>query len=205
VSRRRQCNGCIEPSAADGMSAEWQRLLQAAALRAIRFSLFSTRCLAAALKSLSPGVALRIFASVRSSMEGPLAIGRPASGPGPSSAPENAGCPQAANRTERLFSANACFLGGFLPISERTRRRKNEAGKARGAQGRNRTTDTAIFSRMLYQLSYLGRSLGRKSPSSRRVIGGANGAVYRPKADCFHIPAGPTASSCSSPATTAKA
>ncbi len=26
-----------------------------------------------------------------------------------------------------------------------------------GAQGRNRTTDTAIFSRMLYQLSYLGR------------------------------------------------
>ena len=26
-----------------------------------------------------------------------------------------------------------------------------------GAQGRNRTTDTAIFNRMLYQLSYLGR------------------------------------------------
>jgi hypothetical protein len=25
-----------------------------------------------------------------------------------------------------------------------------------GAQGRSRTTDTAIFSRMLYQLSYLG-------------------------------------------------
>ena len=29
-----------------------------------------------------------------------------------------------------------------------------------GAQGRNRTTDTAIFSRMLYQLSYLGASSG---------------------------------------------
>ena len=28
--------------------------------------------------------------------------------------------------------------------------------KRSGAQGRNRTTDTAIFSRMLYQLSYLG-------------------------------------------------
>ena len=28
-----------------------------------------------------------------------------------------------------------------------------------GAQGRNRTTDTAIFSRMLYQLSYLGTPL----------------------------------------------
>lgn len=25
-----------------------------------------------------------------------------------------------------------------------------------GAQGRDRTTDTAIFNRMLYQLSYLG-------------------------------------------------
>ena len=25
-----------------------------------------------------------------------------------------------------------------------------------GARGRDRTTDTAIFSRMLYQLSYLG-------------------------------------------------
>ena len=28
--------------------------------------------------------------------------------------------------------------------------------KQDGAQGRNRTTDTAIFNRMLYQLSYLG-------------------------------------------------
>jgi hypothetical protein len=27
-----------------------------------------------------------------------------------------------------------------------------------GAQGRDRTADTAIFSRMLYQLSYLGVS-----------------------------------------------
>jgi hypothetical protein len=26
----------------------------------------------------------------------------------------------------------------------------------RGAQGRNRTTDTVIFSHVLYQLSYLG-------------------------------------------------
>ena len=25
-----------------------------------------------------------------------------------------------------------------------------------GAQGRNRTTDTAIFNRMIYQMSYLG-------------------------------------------------
>ena len=32
------------------------------------------------------------------------------------------------------------------------------SGSGNGAQGRNRTTDTAIFSRMLYQLSYLGLS-----------------------------------------------
>ena len=29
-------------------------------------------------------------------------------------------------------------------------------GKSSGARGRDRTTDTAIFSRMLYQLSYPG-------------------------------------------------
>lgn len=31
--------------------------------------------------------------------------------------------------------------------------------KEDGAQGRNRTTDTVIFSHVLYQLSYLGRML----------------------------------------------
>jgi hypothetical protein len=37
-----------------------------------------------------------------------------------------------------------------------------------GAQGRNRTTDTAIFSRMLYQLSYLGLT-GAASRDGRPV------------------------------------
>ena len=46
----------------------------------------------------------------------------------------------------------------FSLIGELARTRKNRTGKANGAQGRNRTTDTAIFSRMLYQLSYLGTS-----------------------------------------------
>jgi hypothetical protein len=31
-----------------------------------------------------------------------------------------------------------------------------------GAKAQNRTADTAIFSRMLYQLSYLGRFAGPK-------------------------------------------
>src|SRR5690625_159316 len=36
------------------------------------------------------------------------------------------------------------------------------APRESGAQGRNRTTDTAIFSRMLYQLSYLGAEPRRR-------------------------------------------
>jgi hypothetical protein len=59
-----------------------------------------------------------------------------------------------------------------------------------GAQGRNRTTDTAIFSRMLYQLSYLGirgqrsrdlggypKGIGRSSRAGSaegRAIGGTS-------------------------------
>ena len=31
-----------------------------------------------------------------------------------------------------------------------------------GAQGRDRTTDTAIFNRMLYQLSYLGGAVSER-------------------------------------------
>jgi hypothetical protein len=38
----------------------------------------------------------------------------------------------------------------------------DKVSRSVGAQGRDRTTDTAIFSRMLYQLSYLG-ILGRKA------------------------------------------
>ncbi len=57
-------------------------------------------------------------------------------------------------------------------IGERARTRKNGAGKANGAQGRNRTTDTAIFSRMLYQLSYLGISQRPKRPVERAVYSG---------------------------------
>ena len=43
--------------------------------------------------------------------------------------------------------------GGVLYQRHPGRARSNDFN---GAQGRNRTTDTAIFSRMLYQLSYLG-------------------------------------------------
>ncbi len=45
-----------------------------------------------------------------------------------------------------------------------------------GAQGRDRTTDTAIFSRMLYQLSYLGipgRAEGRCERAVYREVGSA--------------------------------
>jgi hypothetical protein len=48
----------------------------------------------------------------------------------------------------------------------------------RGAQGRNRTTDTAIFSRMLYQLSYLGIPRGSQGANGRRFIVGPSGPVH---------------------------
>ena len=58
------------------------------------------------------------------------------------------------------------FLRQPLGERERTKSYSREKKRSRGAQGRNRTTDTAIFSRMLYQLSYLGISCG---PDKRRA------------------------------------
>jgi hypothetical protein len=43
----------------------------------------------------------------------------------------------------------------------------NGGGRGNGAQSRNRTSDTGIFSPLLYQLSYLGIALAFKEP---RVI-----------------------------------
>ena len=37
-----------------------------------------------------------------------------------------------------------------------------------GARGRSRTADTAIFSRMLYQLSYPGTGFARRQDAGRR-------------------------------------
>ena len=48
-----------------------------------------------------------------------------------------------------------------------------------GAQGRSRTTDTAIFSRMLYQLSYLGMlAKAHRAEASGRFIVGSDGHVH---------------------------
>ncbi len=52
-------------------------------------------------------------------------------------------------------------------------------GRYSGAQGRNRTTDTAIFSRMLYQLSYLGAA--RRKAGRRRFIVRPGGHVHPAK------------------------
>ena len=41
--------------------------------------------------------------------------------------------------------------------------------KNNGAQGRDRTTDTVIFSHVLYQLSYLGAHSGRRSLRGERL------------------------------------
>mgnify|MGYP006932798990 CR=1 FL=1 len=55
-------------------------------------------------------------------------------------------------------------------------------GKSSGARGRDRTTDTAIFSRMLYQLSYLGDAGAPDACGlieSRAAIGKSNSASTR--------------------------
>ena len=55
-----------------------------------------------------------------------------------------------------------------------------------GAQGRNRTTDTAIFSRMLYHLSYLGVLHERgQGPSSGRFIVGRRRPVHPASPDGY--------------------
>ena len=52
------------------------------------------------------------------------------------------------------------------------------AEKRDGAQGRDRTTDTVIFSHVLYQLSYLGAEpAGRRVCWKRGFIEARGGAV----------------------------
>ncbi len=58
--------------------------------------------------------------------------------------------------------------GGKGPCRRATTSRCDQRGN--GAQGRNRTSDTAIFSRMLYQLSYLGPCAARRPPERGREI-----------------------------------
>ena len=59
------------------------------------------------------------------------------------------------------------YAGTSLHAAGAFRRRGKQ--KLNGAQGRDRTTDTAIFSRMLYQLSYLG-ILGRPKGLGERAV-----------------------------------
>jgi hypothetical protein len=47
----------------------------------------------------------------------------------------------------------------------------NLCGGGPGAQGRNRTTDTMIFSHVLYQLSYLGTGPGKRAQVGAGFIG----------------------------------
>ena len=53
--------------------------------------------------------------------------------------------PDPAGQKPDIFLCLSCCRS----LSDRT-------GQGNGAQGRNRTTDTVIFSHVLYQLSYLG-------------------------------------------------
>jgi hypothetical protein len=68
------------------------------------------------------------------------------------------------NQSFRFSRANTCHMNEKTPPAAQKIASGDEAktsnlqdlGGRSGAQGRSRTADTAIFSRMLYQLSYLG-------------------------------------------------
>src|SRR6516165_3114568 len=59
-------------------------------------------------------------------------------------------------KTRRVSNSSSLRLGKTPEPIMRARQKIFALSVENGAQGRNRTTDTAIFSRMLYQLSYLG-------------------------------------------------
>src|SRR3954451_7738624 len=59
-------------------------------------------------------------------------------------------------RAKRVRYGSAAQAAGFSRVILEGGNRQKAEWFQNGAQGRNRTTDTAIFSRMLYQLSYLG-------------------------------------------------
>src|SRR6266700_8382127 len=66
----------------------------------------------------------------------------------------------------------------------------NVSGQVFGGQGRNRTTDTRIFSPLLYQLSYLAGPVRPGSPSARkeaRIIR-VGGQKSPPLGRAFHAP-----------------
>ena len=50
-----------------------------------------------------------------------------------------------------------------------------------GAQGRNRTADTGIFSPLLYQLSYLAMRAGATPGVGLRVVQAARGRPGKPR------------------------
>ncbi len=57
-----------------------------------------------------------------------------------------------------------------------------------GAEGRNRTADTAIFSRMLYQLSYLGLAAPTGlEPAISHVTGGCVNQLHHGALGCCRV------------------
>lgn len=73
-------------------------------------------------------------------------------------------------------------------MSEWTVRRRRAVDESNGGQGGNRTPDTAIFNRMLYQLSYLAS--GETYEYIAEVFRGATGVLRPPSTN--HAQARPT-------------
>ncbi len=67
-------------------------------------------------------------------------------------------------RASRISAPFAIMRKKLRKAQTATSRSVRRCSKENGAQGRNRTTDTAIFSRMLYKLSYLGAPGASRRP-----------------------------------------
>ena len=71
---------------------------------------------------------------------------------------------------------------------EKNRSYRERHGLCSGAEGRNRTADTAIFSRMLYQLSYLGMAAPTGlEPAISHVTGGCVNQLHHGALGCCRV------------------
>ncbi len=75
--------------------------------------------------------------------------------------PERSACPKKVARPFSLPACSnslilSCVLIDQMDPFDRDTLQNAKTLRLLGAQGRNRTTDTVIFSHVLYQLSYLG-------------------------------------------------
>ena len=101
--------------------------------------------------------------------------------------PKN-GWPPAAERRVAPIEPTTLSVDGTIPRLDDVRgetfgksKKPHRSGVFLGAERRNRTADTAIFSRLLYRLSYLGKPI-KGGPGFPGPVAGATG--FEPAISC---------------------